>query len=432
MVNTIQLLRDMIAIPSVNPMTTNSSAPVERAMGNFIETILTRAGIDCERQQVAEGRDNVVGIVHGNSGSAGVMLNSHMDTVPIDNMAISPFDPTIKNGHIYGRGSCDAKASIAAMLTAVINYAQQSDRPATAVFAAMVDDEFSFSGSWKLIEKQWPVSACVIGEPTRLRRVIAHKGIVRWHISVEGLSAHGATPELGRNAVYDAARVTLALEEFARELSKKEPHHLLGQTTLNVGRISGGHAVNIVNDRCELESEMRLLPNTDGKRLLEECLAFVRARVGPEVRLTFAEPFLLDPAMETPDDALIVTSLGDARQEEVGDAGALEGASYGTDGSKLARAGIQTVICGPGDIAQAHTDSEFVEIEQVECAARVYENLLSNWSLSGQGAAPTARNKTARRSAERENKTARCVLKARNKQRAAAPTARNMIARGKR
>jgi acetylornithine deacetylase len=385
MVNTIQLLRDMIAIPSVNPMATNS-APVERAMGNFIETMLTRAGIDCERQQVADGRDNVIGIVHANSSrpATGVMLNSHMDTVPIDNMSIKPFDPIIKDDCIFGRGSCDAKASLAAMLTAVINYAQQRERTATVVFAAMADEEFSFSGSWKLIEKQWPVSACVVGEPTRLRRVIAHKGLVRWRISVEGLSAHGATPELGRNAVYDAARVVLALQEFARQLGAKKPHPLLGHTTLNVGRILGGQSVNIVPDRCVLEAEMRLLPHADGKRWLEECLEFVRARVGPEVQLTFAKPYLLDPAMETPADALIVTSLGEARQQEFGDPGALEGANYGTDGSKLARAGIETVICGPGDIAQAHTDSEFVEIEQVERAARVYAHLLSNWSRHEQ------------------------------------------------
>jgi acetylornithine deacetylase len=386
MVNTIQLLRDMIAIPSVNPMATNSSAPVERAMGNFMETMLTRAGIDCERQQVADGRDNVIGIVHANSSgpATGVMLNSHMDTVPINNMSISPFDPSIKDGRIFGRGSCDAKASLAAMLTAVINYAQQRERTATVVFAAMADEEFSFSGSWKLIEKQWPVSACVVGEPTRLRRVIAHKGLVRWRISVEGLSAHGATPELGRNAVYDAARVVLALQEFARQLGAKKPHPLLGNTTLNVGRILGGQSVNIVPDRCVLEVEMRLLPDADGKRWLEECLEFVRARVGPEVQLTFAKPYLLDPSMETPAGALIVTSLGDARQQEFGDPGALEGANYGTDGSKLARAGIETVICGPGDIAQAHTDSEFVEIEQVERAARVYGHLLSNWSCREQ------------------------------------------------
>jgi acetylornithine deacetylase len=129
---------------------------------------------------------------------------------------------------------------------------------------------------------------------------------------------------------------------------------------------------------------MRLLPNEDGKQRLEECLEFVRARVGPEVRLTFAEPYLLDPAMETPTDASIVKSLGNARQQELGDPGELEGANYGTDGSKLARAGIQTVICGPGDIANAHTDSEFVEIEQVELAVRVYGHLISNWSLLEQ------------------------------------------------
>ena len=363
-------------------MTANSGAPVEQAMTDFIETTLTRAGVDNERQTVAEGRDNVIGIVHGNTGprAGGVMLNSHMDTVPIDNMSIDPFDPIIKDDRVFGRGSCDAKASLAAMLTAVIDYAQQNERPATVLFAAVADEEFSFSGSWKLIEKQWPVSACVVGEPTRLRRVIAHKGLVRWRITVAGLSAHGATPELGRNAVYDAAHVVLALEEFARELSKGERHQLLGQTTFNLGRITGGQSVNIVPDRCVLEAEMRLLPNADGKHLLAEGLEFVRGRVGSDVQVTFAEPYLLDPAMEKPADALVVTSLGEARRQTIGDPGEIEGANYGTDGSKLTRAGIQTVVCGPGDIAQAHTENEFVELEQVELAARLYKRLLANWS----------------------------------------------------
>jgi acetylornithine deacetylase len=125
---------------------------------------------------------------------------------------------------------------------------------------------------------------------------------------------------------------------------------------------------------------MRLLPNADGKHWLKACLEFVRGRVGPEGQVTFHDPYLLDPALETPAGASIVTSLGEARRQEFGDPGVLEGANYGTDGSKLARAGIQTVVCGPGDIAQAHTDSEFVEIEQVELAARVYGRLISNWS----------------------------------------------------
>jgi len=275
MATVLQLLRDMIAIPSVNPMRANSGESVEKGMANFIETVLSRARIDSKRQPVAEGRDNVIGIVHSTrSNGNGLMLNSHMDTVPVDNMSIEPFDPVIRNGCVFGRGSCDAKASIAAMLAAVIDYANQPDRPSPAVFAAMADEEFGFSGSWKLIEDSWPVSAYVVGEPTQLRRVIAHKGIVRWRINVHGLSAHGATPELGRNAVYDAARVALAVEAYAQQMAKQEPHRLLGHSTLSVGKVAGGHAVNIVPDKCAFEVECRLLPGEDGQQTLHTASSF--------------------------------------------------------------------------------------------------------------------------------------------------------------
>jgi succinyl-diaminopimelate desuccinylase len=376
----LQLLRDMIAIPSVNPMRANSGESVERGMANFIETVLSRARIGCKRQKVAEGRDNVIGIVHSTrSDRNGLMLNSHMDTVPVNNMSIKPFDPVMKDGCVFGRGSCDAKASIAAMLAAVIDYANQSDRPAPVVFAAMADEEFAFSGSWKLIEDSWPVSACVVGEPTQLRRVIAHKGIVRWRINVHGLSAHGATPELGRNAVYEAARVALALQDFARQLAQKEPHPLLGHSTLNVGKVAGGHAVNIVPDKCVFELECRLLTGEDGQQTLRDCEQFLRERLDGSVELDFEAPYLIDPPLETAPDAPIVGLLARAQQDELGLEKELAGANYGTDGSKLSRAGIQTIVCGPGNIAQAHTADEFVEIEQVELATRMYKRLLANW-----------------------------------------------------
>jgi succinyl-diaminopimelate desuccinylase len=380
MTTVLQLLRDMIAIPSVNPMRANSGEFVERGMANFIETMLSRARIDCKRQQVAEGRDNVIGIVHATGSERnGLMLNSHMDTVPVDNMSIKPFDPVTKNGCVFGRGSCDAKASIAAMLAAVIDYANQSDRHAPVVFAAMADEEFAFSGSWKLIEDSWPVSACVVGEPTELRRVIAHKGIVRWRINVHGLSAHGATPELGRNAVYDAARVALALEEYAQEMAKQQPHPLLGHSTLNVGKVAGGHAVNIVPDKCILEVECRLLPGEDGQQKLQNCEQFLRERLAGSVQLDFEDPYLTDPPLETAPDAEVVAGLARSQQETLRFEREVAGANYGTDGSKLARAGIQTVVCGPGNIAQAHTANEFVEIEQVELATRMYRHMLATW-----------------------------------------------------
>lgn len=371
----------MIAIPSVNPMRAKSGEHVEKGMANFIETVLSGAHIDCERQTVAEGRDNVIAIVHSTGSNVnGVMLNSHMDTVPVDNMSIKPFDPVIESGCVFGRGSCDAKASIAAMMSAIVEYANQPDHPHPVVFAAMADEEFAFSGSWKLIEKSWPVSACVVGEPTRLKRVIAHKGIVRWRIEVRGLSAHGATPELGRNAIYDSARVALALEEYAQRLAEKQTHPRLGHSTLNVGRVAGGHAVNIVPDKCVFELESRLLPGEDGQQAVKNCEQFLCDRLDESLQLTFETPYLIDPAMETAPDAEIVETLARAQQQVLGFEGELTGANYGTDGSKLSRAGIQTVVCGPGDIAQAHTANEFVEIEQLELATRMYSRLLANWN----------------------------------------------------
>src|SRR5690242_2572196 len=302
----IQILKDLVAIPSVNPMCATSE-PVERQLADYLEVVLRRAGIDCERQTVSAGRDNVIGIVHptANGSEKGVMFNSHMDTVPVANMSIDPFDPVVKNGLLFGRGACDAKASIAAMVTAVIEYAERPLRPTPVLFAAMADEEFSFAGSWKLIEKDWPVDACVVGEPTQLASVIAHKGVVRWRVRVFGRSAHGATPELGHSAIYDGARVALALETYAGELAKRQPHSLLGRPTINLGRMNGGQSVNIVPDECVFELERRLMPGEDGLAALADCEAFVR-QAAPDVRSEWESPYLVDPALETAGDARLV------------------------------------------------------------------------------------------------------------------------------
>src|SRR5215212_2549595 len=241
----IKLLRELIAIPSVNPMRAGAGEAVERAVADYIESALRRAGVDCERQTVAEGRENLIAVVApsgqgSRSDRGGLMLNTHMDTVPVANMAIDPFDPVVRDGRVYGRGSCDAKASIAAMMAALIAHAGRPERTHAVVFAATADEEFTFQGAWKLIERDWPVKACVVGEPTKLASIIAHKGVARWRARVAGVSAHGATPHLGRSAIYDGARLALALEAYAAELTKRHPHPLLGRPTLNVGRVRGG------------------------------------------------------------------------------------------------------------------------------------------------------------------------------------------------
>ena len=380
----LKFLRDLVAIPSVNPMRSGVIEPVERALADYIESTLQRAGIDCERQEVAEGRENVIAVVSPSdaghqSRRDGLMLNSHMDTVPVANMAIDPFDPVMRDGRLYGRGSCDAKASIAAMMAALIMHTKRQTRLRPVIFVATADEEFTFAGSWKLIERDWPVTASVVGEPTRLACIIAHKGVVRLKVRVKGVSAHGATPHLGRSAIYDAARVALAFEAYAAGLASRSPHQLLGQPTINVGRMLGGQAVNIVPDSCELEIERRLLPGEDGRAAIGECEAWVREYAGEDVSMIFEEPFLIDPALDTPRGAGVIQAVAEAHAAVTGRPVEIEGAHYGTDASKLARAGIEAVVCGPGDIAQAHTEAEFVSVEQVETAVKLYDHLIASW-----------------------------------------------------
>jgi acetylornithine deacetylase len=379
--DTLKTLQDLIAIPSINPMRADSGEAPERAATDYLESLLRREQIDCERQVVADGRENLIAVVHagmGRSTLGGLLLNSHIDTVPVANMAIDPFDPVLKDGRILGRGSCDAKASISAMLAALFAHAQRSERPRPVLFLATVDEEFSFAGSRRFIERRWPVSAAVVGEPTELANVIAHKGVVRWRLQVRGVSAHGATPELGRSAIYDGARVAVLLEQYASELGRRAGHPLLQHPTLNVGRVSGGQAVNMVPDRCEFEIDRRILPGESAAEVLKDCERWLGERL-EGVDFSLEDPFLDDPPLETSSAAAITRSLQDAQRSVLGTASPCVGAHYATDGSKLAAAGIETVVCGPGNIAQAHTKDEFVDVEQVHLAVRLYDQLIQDW-----------------------------------------------------
>jgi acetylornithine deacetylase/succinyl-diaminopimelate desuccinylase-like protein len=331
----LKTLKDLIAIPSINPMRANSGEAAERAAIDCLESLLRSERIDCERQTVIDGRENLIAIVHASSGQpaqGGLLLNSHIDTVPVANMAIAPFDPVLIDGRIFGRGSCDAKASIAAMLTALLAHAQRPERPRPVLFLATVDEEFSFAGSRRFIERRWPVSAAVVGEPTELANVIAHKGVVRWRLQVRGVSAHGATPELGRNAIYDGARVAVLLEQYASELGRRAGHPLLKQPTLNVGRVTGGQAVNMVPDRCEFEIDRRVLPGESAAEALKDCEQWLRKRL-EGLDFALEDPFLVDPALETSSETKIARSFQNAQQSVLGRANPCVGAHYGTDGS---------------------------------------------------------------------------------------------------
>jgi acetylornithine deacetylase len=265
------------------------------------------------------------------------------------------------------------------MCVAMVRVARRGIPPRSCLLAATCGEEYQFNGARALVERPSAAGlspedlartcACV-GEPTRLQVVIAHKGAFRWRIRTTGRAAHSSDPQQGDNAIYHMADLLVILREYAASLAERPRHPLVGGPTFSVGVIHGGSAVNVVPDSCEILVDRRLIPGETGAQALAEICRFVGGRVPFE-----AETLLEDWPLETPPDAPIVGRVCAAVTAVLGQA-VTTGVAYGTDASKYQRCGIPSVVCGPGDIAQAHTAEEWVEIAQVEAAARIYEHLI--------------------------------------------------------
>ncbi len=300
---TTHLLRDLVALPSVNPMGRDLHGPdvFEHRVTAYLEDFFRNLGVRSERQAVAPGRDNILAWYEPAGARRTLVLEVHQDTVPTDGMTIDPFAARIEDGRLYGRGACDVKGGMAAMLTAFARLVR--DRPAGAarvVVACTVDEEFTFLGVQKLAKTDWrggtngPVEA-VVAEPTGLDVIHAHKGAVRWDLITSGKSCHSSRPELGVNAIYHMAALLPHIERYADELRAARVDPLLGPATLSVGRIEGGVSVNTVPDRCRIEIDRRLLPGEDADAAAGLLFAHLRERVGDAVAFSFGDPWLSAP-----------------------------------------------------------------------------------------------------------------------------------------
>lgn len=370
----IRLLTDLVAIDSVNPYFPGGDRG-EADVAAYVADYCARLGLDVRQQPVLPGRSNVVAELKVPGASRTILLDSHMDTVSLDLMGPDGLRPGTRNGILTGRGSCDDKASLAAMLTALASLAREpAELRCNVVFLASVDEEYLMRGAEAFAHSGATIDGAIVGEPTRLEVVVAHKGFVRWHMHTEGKSAHSSNPALGDNAIYQMSELIPLLRESLEPRLAARTHPLVGPATWSVGKITGGSSVNIVPETCTVEIDRRLLPGETASAALAEVDAAVEnvRRDRPHLKVRRDEPFGAVSGLDTPAHAAVVRAIETACGAIRGES-RLIGVPYGTNASKFADVGISCVVFGPGDVSQAHTADEFVSIEQVIAAARIYE-----------------------------------------------------------
>ncbi len=373
MTETTRLLRDLVARPSVNPMGRPLTGPdlYEHRVTAYLEDFFRGLGVPYDRQPVAPQRDNIVARWEAPGAARTLVLEAHQDTVPTDNMTIDPFAARIEGGRLYGRGACDIKGGMAAMLAAFARLVREKPRGAcTVVMACSVDEEHTFTGVRRLVRDGLTADMAVVAEPTQLQIVHAHKGACRWHLHTTGRSCHSSSPEQGVNAIYRMGPVLSAIAEYADRLRASRSDPLLGPPTLSVGRIEGGTSVNTVPDRCRIEIDRRVIPGEDPEAAPADFTAFLRARLGPDYPFTCDPPWMAKGPLSPAKSGELVARLGRAIDAVTG-GHAVQAVPYGTDASTLAAAGIPSVVFGPGDIARAHTCDEWVPLDEVEKAGEI-------------------------------------------------------------
>jgi succinyl-diaminopimelate desuccinylase len=383
------LLRQLIAIPSINPAYRTARDPEtwfgEAAMAHAVNGWLRDAGLDVQLDMVLDERPNVVARLRGQGARRRLIWEGHLDTVQVTGMTTPPFEPILRDGRLHGRGAVDDKGCLAAFMLALEELARD---PAglDITFVAAVDEEFNQQGILHYLRRGEHFDGGVAGEPTKLRIVSACKGCVRWDIDILGRAAHSSKPEDGVDAVAVGAALAVHLRSVFGPALAARSHPLVGRATLVCTMIQGGEGPNTIPAHCRLKFDRRTLPGEANQKAWDEIAAEVRAFAGTAAAagtmITVQPQFIDCPSMAVDETSAIVAAAR-AACRAFGLDDAVTGVPFGSDACQMTPGGIPTIVFGPGNIEQAHTADEYVEIAQVNEAANVLCELARQFAAGG-------------------------------------------------
>jgi acetylornithine deacetylase len=359
------------------------------ALIDFVRGYLEDLGVESELVYDAERRKANLYATVGPRDIGGIMLSGHTDVVPVDGQEwhSEPFTATEKEGRLFGRGTADMKSFLAIVLALLPEFTER--RLKTPIHLALsYDEEIGCIGVRGLIAElaQRPVKPrlCIVGEPSEMRPIVAHKGKRSWRCRVHGFECHSSLAHAGVNAVEAAAELVARLKEMARRFRDHGPYDAEFSppyTTIHTGTIQGGTALNIVPKECSFEFETRHLPGDDPQAIFAELRRFAEETLLPEMRAVRPETGI---AFEEMSAFPGLSTASDAEATQL--ALALSGAnstgkvSFGTEAGLFQEAGIPTVICGPGSIEQAHKPDEFIALDQIQHCEAFLRRLLDRVS----------------------------------------------------
>lgn len=370
-----ELLHELIAIPSVNPLLPGSDGIAHEAdLAAFVVGRLRSAGISVETQEVVDGRHNVIAHLTraGDADAEVVLLSAHMDTYPAGGPRAA-YEPVGEGRMLYGRGSADAKGSLAAMMTAFLQAATASDRR-ECYLAATVDEECLILGAKALTTHGMRPTLGITGEPTGLVPVVAQKGIVRGSFRVRGPKIHAAYPH-GTTAVGSAAELVRALERVNERLGTGPSHPDLGAPTIVVTRLESDGGMNLGATEVVVWFDARFLPGSSGEDFSARIEQDLRKLLPQQVDFVLDPLAFVSPPNEVPPASALVAEFFAAVKNETGTCEP-DSFSYGSEAGVLAEFCQSSLVFGPGDARCSHADVESIDLDELGAATNIFRSIL--------------------------------------------------------